>query len=70
VFQKIADEVNAHCQVCPQKDQCLKNQCVVYRVKNRLLGIYDPSKINIDDFFEAEDRRQISIFDFDGGDCK
>lgn len=68
MFQKIEDEINNHCQVCPTKNECPKNQCVVYRIKNRLHSIFNPSKINIDDFFETEDKKQISIFDLVGGD--
>jgi hypothetical protein len=68
MFQKITDEVNNHCQSCPTKDECLKNKCVVYRIKSRLCSIFDPSKVNIDDFFDPEDRVQLSMFDLFGGE--
>lgn len=68
MFQKIEDEINKHCKNCPQCNDCIKCQCIVYRIRNILHSIFDPSKINIDDFFENEDKKQISIFDLVGGD--
>lgn len=68
MFQKIEDEINKQCQNCPQNNDCIKRQCVVYRIKILLHSVFNPSKINIDDFFETEDKKQISIFDLVGGD--
>jgi hypothetical protein len=68
MFQKISDEINDHCQTCPAKSECLKNKCVVYRINSLLHSIFNPSKINIEDFFEPEEESQISLFDPDGGD--
>lgn len=68
MFQKIADEINNHCQTCPTKSECLKNKCVVYRIQTLLHSIFNPSKINIEEFFETDVESQISLFDPDGGD--
>ena len=68
VFQKIADEINNHCQTCPSQNECMKNKCVVYRIQSLLHSIFNPSKINIDDFFAPEEKIQISLFDLDCGD--
>jgi hypothetical protein len=62
MFQKTKDEINNHCNECQQNGHC-SNQCVVYRIRNILLSVFDPSKVNIDDFFEPEESSQISIFD-------
>ena len=68
MWEKINNEIKNHCSQCPEKENCLKQKCVVYRIKNITLAIFDSSKINIDDFFETEDKKQISIFDLVGGD--
>ncbi len=63
MWEKINNEIKTHCEQCSQKDRCIKQKCIVYRIKNLTLGIFDPSKINIDDFFESADEVQISLFD-------
>jgi hypothetical protein len=64
VFQKITTEIINHCQICSENNDCLKNDCVVYRIKNYLHSVFNPSRINIDDFFEPEEKNQITLFDF------
>lgn len=68
MFQKIMDEISNHCQKCPENSVCMKGKCVVYRIKSCLHSVFDPSSVNIDDFFEPEDKSQISVFDLLGGD--
>lgn len=68
MFQKITTEISNHCQICSENNECLKNDCVVFRIKKHLHSVFDPSKINIDDFFESEEENQISVFDLLEGD--
>lgn len=63
MWEKINNEIKAYRKQCPKKDSCIGVECIVYRIKNLTLGIFDPSKINIDDFFESSDKVQISFFD-------
>ena len=68
MFQKIADEIKSHCGSCPSKNECLKNKCVVYRIQSLLHSVFNPSKINIEEFFAPEEKIQTSLFDLDCGD--
>lgn len=68
MWERINTEIKEHCSQCPQKDKCLKSKCIVYRIKNITLAIFDSSKVNIDDFFDGEDSRQLNLFDCIGGD--
>lgn len=68
MFQKIEDEINDYCRDCPQNSDCHNHQCLAYRIKIRLYSVFNPSEINIDDFFDHEVQQQISMFDFVGGD--
>ncbi len=63
MWDKITKEIKNHCSQCSKRDECLKNKCVVYRIKNMTLAIFDDSKINIDDFFESQTDLQMSMFD-------
>lgn len=68
MWERVNTEIKNHCSQCSEKDNCLKNKCVVYRIKNLTLAIFDSSKINIDEFFTAEDKSQMSLFDDLWGD--
>ena len=63
MWDRINREIKHHCSQCPDRENCLKQKCVVYRIKGFTLAIFDDSKINIDDFFENKGVNQISLFD-------
>lgn len=64
MLQKIENELNRYCNQCSMKNNCKNYECIAFRIKNIVLSTFDGSKINIDDFFESEDKKQVSIFDY------
>lgn len=67
MLQRIEDEIKKHCDQCPH-EKCLGSKCIAHRIKNIVCATFDSSKINIDDFFAAEDKSQMSLFDGLWGD--
>ena len=68
MFQKIENEIKKHCSACPHAEACLRRKCFAYRIKQLVLSTFNPSTINIDDFFEPPENSQISMFDFGEGE--
>lgn len=66
MFEKIEQEINRCCFQCKDKGQCKKYNCFVYRIIKIMSTDIEISDINIDDFFESENKNQISIFDLEG----
>lgn len=68
MWDRINREIREHCSQCPDRQNCLKQKCVVYRIKGYTLAIFDSSKINIDEFFAEDSKCQMSLFDGSWGD--
>lgn len=64
MLQKIENEINRHCYQCSMKDNCNNYDCIAFRIKNIVKSTFDSSNIDIDEFFEKEDKSQTSIFDY------
>lgn len=63
MFEKIENEINRCCSRCKDKEQCKKYDCFVYRIIKIMSTDVEITEINIDEFFEPENKDQISIFD-------
>lgn len=67
MFEEIEKELDGCCSRC--KKECEKWECPIYRIKGIITSEADVSDIDIDDFFEIQDERQMSLEDmFGGGD--
>ena len=67
MWERVSSEVKHHCEQCSKRDNCEKHKCVIFRIKELVFSIFDPSEIHIDDFFESEATYQVSMFDDTGG---
>ena len=63
MFEKIEQEITKCCFQCKDRDQCKKYDCFVYRIIKIMSTDVEISNIDIDDFFEPENKNQISLFD-------
>ena len=63
MFEKIEQEISKCCSLCDHKEQCKKYDCFIYRIIKIISTDVEISKIDIDEFFEPENKDQISIFD-------
>lgn len=52
ILKDIEEELNRNCK-----------RCICYRLKQMLESSIHPSDLNIDDFFEEEDKSQINLFE-------
>ena len=63
MFEKIETEINKECSRCKEKNCCKKYECFVYRMIKIMSTDTEITNIDIDEFFETENKNQISIFD-------
>lgn len=63
MFEKIDEEIRKCCLYCKYSNQCKKYDCFTYRIKKIISSDDEITEINIDDFFEPENKNQISLFE-------
>lgn len=63
MFEKIEQEIKKCCFQCKNKDDCKKYDCFVYRIIKIMSTDVEISNVDIDEFFEPENKNQMSIFD-------
>lgn len=65
MFEKIIQEIDRHCSECT--GECKKYDCVIYRINQIITASIDITPVDIDEFFETENKNQMSMFDMFGG---
>lgn len=63
MFDKIEQEIKRCCFHCKDNERCKEYECFVYRIIKIMSSDVEISNIDIDEFFEPENKDQISIFD-------
>lgn len=69
MLSEIEDELMKTCNTCSYRDNCKKINCLAYRILKIITLDSEVTNINIDDFFQEDDKEQVSLFDI-GGDTR
>lgn len=64
MVEEIEKELQEQCDKC-KKNECEMMECFIYRIKQYIQFNEEDTKFNIDDFFEKEDKNQMTIFDME-----